>query len=112
RIPLANDRGFGGLEPMGKGWLRALRHKTRREAELADVIREGGSAALFLKRPPAMLGLATGKIGPRRSLSEGDDLLRALFDLQRGRKEPILLVPQVFVWTKLPDRRQGSVIDA
>jgi glycerol-3-phosphate O-acyltransferase len=99
---------------MGKGWLRALRRKTPGEAEedLAGVIRDGGSAALFLKRPPAMLGVATGKVGPRRSLSEGDDLIRALFEIQRGRPHPILLVPQVFVWTKLPDRRQGNVVDA
>src|SRR5215831_17898926 len=72
---------------MGKGWLRALRRKSRGESaeELTDVIREGGSAALFLKRPPAMLGLAGGKVGPRRSLSEGDDLMRALFTLRLAR---------------------------
>jgi glycerol-3-phosphate O-acyltransferase len=114
RIRFANDLGLWVLEPMGKGWLHALKRKTRGESaeELTDVIRDGGSAALFLKRPPAMLGLAGGKVGPRRSISEGDDLIRALFDLQRHRRERILLVPQVFVWTKLPDRRQGSVVDA
>jgi glycerol-3-phosphate O-acyltransferase len=114
RIRFANDLGLWVLEPMGKGWFSALKHKSRPQAaeDLKDVIRDGGSAALFLKRPPAMLGLTSGKLGPRRSLSEGDDLLRALFELQRDRSQPILLVPQVFVWTKLPDRRQGSVIDA
>jgi glycerol-3-phosphate O-acyltransferase len=114
RIRFANDLGLWVLEPMGKGWFSALRHKNRGEKaeELANVIREGGSAALFLKRPPAMMGLTGGKAGPRRSLSEGDDLIRALFELQRRRREPILLVPQVFVWTKLPDRRRGSVVDA
>jgi glycerol-3-phosphate O-acyltransferase len=114
RIRFANDLGLWVLEPMGKGWLHALRRKHPGEsaAELANVIRDGGSAALFLKRPPAMLGLADGKLGPRRSLSEGDELIRALFELQRSRREPILLVPQVFVWTKLPDRRKGSVVDA
>jgi len=114
RIRFANDLGLWVLEPMGKGWFRALRRRTRGQAaeDLSDVIREGGSAALFLKRPPAMLGVATGKVGPRRSVSEGDDLIRALFELQRSRPEPILLVPQVFVWTKLPDRRQGNVVDA
>jgi len=113
RIRFANDLGLWVLEPMGKGWLRALTPQSRGDAseELVQVIREGGSAALFLKRPPAMLGLTEGKISLRRSLSEGDDLIRALFALQRGRKEPILLVPQVFVWTKLPDRRDGSVMD-
>jgi len=114
RIRFANDLGLWVLEPLGKGWLHALRRKAPAEApdELTNVISEGGSAALFLKRPPAMLGLAGGKVGPRRSVSEGDDLVRALFTLQRGRREPILLVPQVFVWTKLPDRRQGNVVDA
>src|SRR6266545_24978 len=114
RIRFANDLGLWVLEPMGKGWLRALQPKHRRDAaeELTHVIEEGGSAALFLKRPPAVLGLAGGKLGTRRSLSEGDDLVRALFTLQRTRKDPILLVPQVFVWTKLPDRRGGGVVDA
>src|SRR6266850_906458 len=74
RIRFANDLGLWVLEPMGKGWLQALRHKSRGEAaeDLTAVIREGGSAALFLKRPPAMLGVASGKVGPRRTLSEGD----------------------------------------
>jgi glycerol-3-phosphate O-acyltransferase len=114
RIRFANDLGLWVLEPMGKGWLRALRHKNRGEAteDLVSVIQEGGSAALFLKRPPAMMGRAGGKVGTRRAQSEGDDLIRALFELQRRRREPILLVPQVFVWTKLPDRRRGSVVDA
>ncbi|HEY3593210.1 MAG TPA: 1-acyl-sn-glycerol-3-phosphate acyltransferase, partial [Polyangiaceae bacterium] len=113
RIRFANDLGLWVLEPLGKGWLRAF-HRTKRSetgAELADVIREGGSAALFLKRPPAMLGLRDSKVGPRRSISEGDDLIQALFALQRSRSEPILLVPQVFVWTKLPDRRGQGVVD-
>src|SRR5437868_2991011 len=54
RIRFANDLGLWVLEPMGKGWLHALRHRTRGEAakDLAGVIEEGGSAALFLKRPP------------------------------------------------------------
>ncbi|HKQ69138.1 MAG TPA: 1-acyl-sn-glycerol-3-phosphate acyltransferase [Polyangiaceae bacterium] len=113
RIRFANDLGLWVLEPMGKGWLRALRPQSRGDAatELTAVIKEGGSAALFLKRPPAMLGLTGEKVGPRRSMSEGDDLIRALFTLQRSRQEPILLVPQVFVWSKLPDQRESSWID-
>src|SRR5882757_7239438 len=88
RIRFANDLGLWVLEPMGKGWLHALRHRNRGQAaeELVDVIREGGSAALFLKRPPAMMGLTGGKVGPRRSRSEGDELIRALFELQRRRQ--------------------------
>jgi glycerol-3-phosphate O-acyltransferase len=114
RIRFANDLGLWLLEPMGKGWFSALRPQTREDAaqELTQVIEQGGSAALFLKRAPAVFNLTGEKVGPRRSVSEGDDLIRALFELQRARKTPILLVPQVFVWTKNPDRRQAGVVDA
>ena len=114
RIRFANDLGLWVLEPMGKGWFSALRPASRGNAaeELTEVIEQGGSAALFLKRPSAMLDVTGRKIGPRRSLSEGDDLIRALFALQRSRSTPILLVPQVFVWTKSPDRREAGVVDA
>jgi len=114
RIRFANDLGLWVLEPMGKGWFSALRPQGRGRAaeELTQVIEQGGSAALFLKRPSAVLDLTARKVGPRRSLSEGDDLIRALFALQRGRSTPILLVPQVFVWTKSPDRREAGVMDA
>ena len=114
RIRFANDLGLWVLEPMGKGWFSALTPHSRGDAanELKQVIEQGGSAALFLKRPSAGLDVTGRKAGPRRSLSEGDDLIRTLFDLQRSRKTPILLVPQVFVWTKSPDRREGGVVDA
>jgi glycerol-3-phosphate O-acyltransferase len=114
RIRFANDLGLWVLEPMGKGWFSALRPHGRGRAaeELTEVIEQGGSAALFLKRPSAMLDVTGRKIGPRRSLSEGDDLIRALFALQRSRTTPILLVPQVFVWTKSPDRREAGIMDA
>ena len=114
RIRFANDLGLWVLEPMGKGWFSAFRPQSRTDAaeELTRVIEQGGSAALFLKRPTAVLDVTGRKAGPRRALSEGDDLIRALFALQRSRKEPILLVPQVFVWTKSPDRREAGVMDA
>ncbi|HMJ55261.1 MAG TPA: 1-acyl-sn-glycerol-3-phosphate acyltransferase [Polyangiaceae bacterium] len=114
RIRFANDLGLWVLEPMGKGWFSAFRPQIRGHAaeELTQVIQQGGSAALFLKRPSAGLDVTGRKVGTRRSLSEGDDLIRALFALQRGRSTPILLVPQVFVWTKSPDRREGGVVDA
>jgi glycerol-3-phosphate O-acyltransferase len=114
RIRFANDLGLWVLEPMGKGWFSALRPQSRVDAaaELTQVIEQGGSAALFLKRPSAVLDVTGRKMGRRHSLSEGDDLIRALFALQRSRTTPILLVPQVFVWTKSPDRREAGVMDA
>src|SRR5258708_6874487 len=59
RIRFANDLGLWVLEPMGKGWFSALRHKNRGEKaeELANVIREGGSAPPFLNPPPAIIRL-------------------------------------------------------
>jgi len=114
RIRFANDLGLWVLEPMGKGWFSALRPQSKVDAaeEMTQVIEQGGSAALFLKGPSAMLDVSGRKVGPRRARSEGDDLIRALFALQRSRATPILLVPQVFVWTKSPDRRGGGVVDA
>jgi glycerol-3-phosphate O-acyltransferase len=37
--------------------------------------------------------------------------VQVLIQLQRERKEPILLVPQLFVWTKRPDRRGTRLLD-
>src|ERR1700735_2429805 len=53
QIRFANDLGLLLLEPMGHGWLHALRPRTP-ESDAADIERavgSGGSAALFLKRP-------------------------------------------------------------
>ncbi len=112
QIRFVNDLGLWILNPMGKGWLNAIlppRGVTPAD-ELEDAIEHGGSAALFLKRPPGVLDLATGASGGR-GLKEGDELMRTLIDLQRSRKKPILLVPQVFVWTKAPDTRGTHPLD-
>src|SRR5215472_1953016 len=57
QIRFASDLGLWILEPMGRGWLNALRPRTP-EADAADLERAvtaGASAALFLKRPPHLL---------------------------------------------------------
>ncbi|MES1175392.1 MAG: 1-acyl-sn-glycerol-3-phosphate acyltransferase [Myxococcales bacterium] len=112
QIRFVNDLGLWILNPMGKGWLNAiLPPKTvSRSVELEDALERGGSAALFLKRPPGVLDLAAGASGGR-GLQEGDGLVRTLFELQRKRERPILLVPQVFVWTKFPDSRGTEPFD-
>ncbi len=95
-IRFANDLGLWVLEPMGNGWLNALRPRTADgdAANLERAVSSGASAALFLKRPPSLLATRTrGKI-------EGDHLIRALFDLQRRTPDRVLLVPQVFVWSR------------
>src|SRR5688572_5889302 len=111
-IRFANDLGLWVLNPMGKGWLNAIfppRDRTPTD-ELGAALSPGGSAVLFLKRPPSVLDVAAGASGGR-GLKEGDELVQALIGLQRLRKEPILLVPQLFLWTKLPDTRGTRMLD-
>jgi glycerol-3-phosphate O-acyltransferase len=112
QVRFANDLGLWVLNPMGKGWLNAIlpRPGITPSDELRDAIERGGSAALFLKRPPGVLDVAAGASGGR-GLKEGDELVRTLIDLQRERKAPILLVPQVIVWTKQPDTRGTRRMD-
>lgn len=114
QIRFANDLGLWILEPMGKGWLEALLPSGRAPVreQLAHAIDSGGSAALFLKRPPTVLELAGGRAGHRRAMSEGDELIRTLVSIQRDRERPILFVPQAFVWTKHPDTRGLGLVDA
>jgi glycerol-3-phosphate O-acyltransferase len=107
-VRFANDLGLWILEPMGRGWLNALRPRTPEgdAADLERAVKSGASAALFLKRPPGPLeGSGRGRI-------EGDHLLRALLDVQRRSERRILLVPQVFVWSRSAGQRGSSAIDA
>ena len=62
QVRFVNDLGLWILNPMGKGWLNAIMPpKTiSRSAELEDALERGGSATLFLKRPPGVLDLAAG----------------------------------------------------
>ena len=112
QVRFANDLGMGVLAPMGKGWLNAIlpRPGVTPADELRDALQNGGSAMLFLKRPPGVLDVATGATGGR-GLKEGDELIVELIDLQQKRDRPILLVPQVFVWTNRPDTRGTRPLD-
>lgn len=112
QVRFVNDLGLWILNPMGKGWLNAIlpRPNVSPSDELEDALTRGGSAALFLKRPPGVLDVATGASGGR-GLKEGDDLVRSLFQLQRRQAKPIFIVPQVFVWTKFPNTRGTEPFD-
>ncbi len=107
RVRFANDLGLWVLEPMGRGWLEAMAPKDvgSEVEDLKRAVESGASAVLFLKRPPGVLD------APFRGRSEGDPFLRALFEVQRTSKRPILLVPQVFVWSKFPDQKQRRMTD-
>lgn len=116
-VRFANNLGLWVLEPFGRGMRQLLptRKVRTRDDDLADLrsaVSAGQSAALFLKRPPQLFERSSG-----RGLLEGDDFVRELLDLQRerlarGDKRPVLLMPQVFLWTKRPDTRQRSLVDA
>ena len=123
QVRFANDLGLWVLEPMGRGLLSAFRRQpTEAEdvAKLRRAIEDGSSAALFLKRPPNLLepppmvrrrGGAARAL-PSRGKTEGDAYLRGVLEAQRAQKAPILLVPQVFVWTRSPDEQKHNVVDA
>ncbi len=112
QVRFVNDLGLWILNPMGKGWLNAIlpRPNVSPSDELEDALERGGSAALFLKRPPGVIDVATGASGGR-GLKEGDELVKTLFELQRRRERPIFVVPQVFVWTKFPNTRGTEPFD-
>jgi glycerol-3-phosphate O-acyltransferase len=112
QVRFVNDLGLWILNPMGKGWLNAIlpRPGVFPSDELEDALAHGGSAAVFLKRPPGVLDVATGASGGR-GLKAGDELVKSLFDLQRRQAKPIFIVPQVFVWTKFPNTRGTEAFD-
>ena len=99
QVRFANDMGLWLLEPMGRGWLSALRKPNEVDdvANLRRAIEEGSSAALFLKRPPNLLEPApvmrrrggAARAIPSRGKTEGDAYLRGVIEAQRARAAPI-----------------------
>src|SRR5690606_7466546 len=79
-------------------------------AALRSTLDSGRSALLFVKRRPSRGDLrptAHGRSG------EGAMLLSSLIARQREQPDrEIMLMPQTFVWTPLPERRGFSFLDA
>jgi glycerol-3-phosphate O-acyltransferase len=109
RIRFANDLGLRVFEPIRmRGWQNALRPPSPEDeaTNLVHAVSSGASAALFLKRPPHLFeGSARGQI-------EGDHLISALLRLERGGTARVLLVPQVFVWSRTAGTRGGNLASA
>jgi glycerol-3-phosphate O-acyltransferase len=99
RIGFANEL-FAWVGPQGIGKTAAER--------LRETVQRSLSAVLFMKRPPSVLPKASAT---HRGRSEGDDLLRALIEIQRSLRREIIMVPQTFVWTHKPDQLAISVVD-
>lgn len=112
QIRYVPDLGLWVLNPMGKGWRSAfgVGGNVSPRAELEDAFEHGGTAALFLKRPPNFWDATRGYSG-ERGLRQGDELVRALFEIQRKQERPLLLVPLVFLWSKFPDKAGLKPID-
>ena len=110
RIAFANDvhlHPFNGR--VNKLLAKLGAHKSQEDA-LRAALAQGRSAALFLKRPPGVLDVATGATGGR-GLIEGDAILKTLIALQRQSERPIILSPQVILWTSRPNTQGTSVVD-
>jgi glycerol-3-phosphate O-acyltransferase len=107
RIKFASEMGLWVLEPLGRGWLNALRPRGPHAdgVGLDRAVSSGESAALFLKRPAHLLEGSAG----RKGKIEGDPMIRSLFDVQRRSTGRILLAPQVFVWSRSAERRGGNL---
>jgi len=107
RIKFASEMGLWVLEPLRRGWLNAIRPRGPHADGLGldRAVSSGESAALFLKRPAHLLEGSAG----RKGKIEGDPMIRALFDVQRRSTSRILLVPQVFVWSRSAERRGGNL---
>jgi glycerol-3-phosphate O-acyltransferase len=104
-VRFVNDLGLWILEPFGRGERRLrLRRQIPEGDALAQVVKEGESALLFLRKPPT---IGSGRKGEALET----DLFRTLIDAQRTMEKPILLVPEAFVWSKLPGTKKPGVFD-
>lgn len=112
RIRYVNDLRLGAVGANGRNVanLVPLLAAPPGPDRLITALEDSGSAALFLKRPPSVIDVAAGASGGR-GLKEGDEHIRTLIRMQRNRRKPILLVPQVFVWTNRPDTQGTQWLD-
>ncbi len=91
----------------GASTLRALIGR-RGEPSLDGVratLKRNEACVIFLKRSTSFLE------GNDRSRVEADEFIREMIAFQGESDVPILLVPQVFVWTRLPDEAKVSAFD-
>ena len=105
-VRFVNDLGLWILEPFGKGERRlSLRRQIPETEALEQTVGDGYSALLFLRRPPKFGSQA------RRGRELDTDLIETLVAKQRTSSQPILLVPQTFVWSKQAGTASPGLLD-
>ena len=105
-VRFVNDLGLWILEPFGKGERRlSLRRQIPEAQALERTVGDGYSALLFLRRPPKF-GSQT-----RRGRELDVDLIETLVAKQRTSTQPILLVPQTFIWSKQAGTASPGLLD-
>jgi glycerol-3-phosphate O-acyltransferase len=105
-VRFVNDLGLWILEPFGKGERRlSLRRQIPEGEALEQTVGDGYSALLFLRRPPKFGSQA------RRGRELEIDLIATLVAKQRTSAQPILLVPQTFVWSKQAGTASPGLLD-
>lgn len=105
-IRFVNDLGLWILEPFGRGVRRLLfRREEPEQSLLSTALSERGSALLFLRRPTGF-----GRVSRKGARIE-QDLVLTLVEAQRKSQTPVLLVPQTFIWGKLPGNQERGIWD-
>lgn len=104
-LPLALfSNGLGGalLHPF-RTMFRVLTGRGREQGGgLPTAIERNDAALLYLRKPQTLTA---------RDAEYRHDYVLDLIRLQRRRETPILLVPQLLLWTRRPERYQKSVVD-
>ncbi len=105
-LRFVTDTGLWVLEPMGQGIQKLLRRDSApEEVRLSRAVSENHAALLFMRRPPELAVTA------RRGRAQPVDHIRVLLEVQRRHDQPVLLLPQVFLWGKSPDTHQKNLVD-
>jgi glycerol-3-phosphate O-acyltransferase len=99
RIAFANELG---------AWLGPEMLRGSPSERLRETVAAGGSALLFMKRPPSVLSRVGGA---HRGRNEGSEMVRVLVEQQRTMRGEIVLVPQTLLWTHRPERLGFSLVD-
>lgn len=111
-LPLArfaNGASATWFAPVGRLITRGFQRLRRRK--LADPVEGGWLAGLLADHHSALLFLKEPKLWLDDHKPSEKDPFEVVIESQRGRAEPIFLVPQILVWERSPDRSNQGLWD-